>query len=1270
MTTIPTSVGPYTILELLGKGGMGMVYRGRHKKTGERAAIKTVILPKKRLLQNIRREIHALTTIRHPGIVHIIESGSHEGLPWYAMNVIQGVSLSEFHRIDFYSQETNIERHNGKGEIQQITVTDAPGQRRFLWWTKTEELLPSEFMKMTGSQKIGGLPHAPISRDIDSELLTYDAARETLSEEKLLSILTIIRRLCAPLAYIHGEGIIHRDLKPDNIMVQANGFPIIVDFGLLSQFGGRISREYLHVEGVSAGTLHYMSPEQIRGEFVDARADLYSLGCILYELLTGSPPFRRKDVSEEIFAHLHGHIPLPSERVSGIPPKLDEIVFRLLAKEPADRYGYASDVALVLESLGAENGLTDSDVRPQPYLYRSGFTSRNAQLSELKMHLEDLKEKRGHIALISGESGVGKTRLAMEFGRIAAHEDVTVFIGECIEDSSGPMESLRKPLRALVDHCMEKGEQETVRIFGQRGKILSRIEPLILSLPEQNNLPEPIELSPDLARLRLFRSLENTFRAVSENETVLFILDDIHWADDLTIQFLKFLLEGKTIVTAGYLIIGTYRSDEVRGELKSLLDDELISPIQLNRLNEEGVADMLRNMLSLQDPVPRFSKFLFRNSEGNPFFVAEYLRTAIVENILRRDSNGLWHIGSQQHTTLEELDFERLTLPYSLKDLLGRRLKDLDSTTRHILEMVSVIGHDIDIALLREMSTSSEHELLTSIRLFMKRQILEQDERGNVRFVHDKIRDVVKERIDRNNVMHLHRKAAEGIEKLYPENLDSYNATLGYHWEIAGEIEAAKKCYLAAARSASSVYALDKADSLYQDYFTLVKKPSLESITARNDWALNILKVSGRLKEAFQEHHTALKEAQLTGEKVAEAATYKYIGIMHHILGQSEESQRAFEGSLHLYEQMGNLKGQALCLSDMGGLYKSRGEYDKARACYDRSLEFIRKADDKHNEGNIISNLASLFSIQGKIQEATTLFSEVLDIAHEFADIKMEGIVCGNLGICYIELGRLEKAKEMLDIALQISQETGNVSAEAHVLGSIAILYEHIGEINEAVCVLQQSLKIFKELGHKKFAAINLGNLGRIFQNQGKSDLAIITLEEALSIHQSINNRSGECHMLYYIGDHHDSTGNYDKARNYYNKSLSVALTIENTLYQGIVSLALARLDRTQKADFTKAEERLVFSEKKFSELGRKFDLVYLYCEKGFLALAKAENARPFLQKARDLADETDSIMIKNIDELQKCIELFEEGELDLLYRGERIQSLPPKIQQELRGNS
>src|SRR5262249_35092516 len=143
----------------------------------------------------------------------------------------------------------------------------------------------------------------------------------------------------------------------------------------------------------------------------DARADLYALGCILYEVICGRPPFLSDGTGAIFDLHLNAAPPPPSHFTDRVPAALDHLVLRMLEKRPPDRLGYADDVAAALAEHGA-GGWTDSDAPPaRPYLYRAAFAGRGDVFDELVSALDDARAGAGGCALIGGESGVGKTRL-------------------------------------------------------------------------------------------------------------------------------------------------------------------------------------------------------------------------------------------------------------------------------------------------------------------------------------------------------------------------------------------------------------------------------------------------------------------------------------------------------------------------------------------------------------------------------------------------------------------------------------------------------------------------------------------------------------------------------------------------------------------------------------------------------------------------------------------------------------------------------------------
>jgi tetratricopeptide (TPR) repeat protein len=1031
MQDLPRTIGPYKILGALGRGGMGVVYRGEHGGSGQAAAVKTVRAPSEELLSSIRREIHTLARATHPGIVRILDEGVEDALPWYAMELIQGVPLRRW-----------ASRTAAKSTATLEAAEDLS------WWTRSLEAAGA------GPASLEARPTAPLHE-----------------------VLTLVRRLCAPLGFLHGEGMVHRDLKPENVLVRPDGWPVLVDFGLAAQFGGPVSREALEVSGRIAGTALYMAPEQARGELVDARADLYALGCILYELLTGRPPFVGRSTAQVLRQQLEAPPVPPSRLAEGLPEELDGLVLRLLAKQPRQRPGHADDVAAALARLGAEDGLATMGPQPRPYLYRPGLAGRDAALQQLDAALERLDEGRGGLLLIGGESGVGKTRLLLELSLRAERRDVRVLAGQSTERGGHPLEPLRRPLQRVADRCRERGPEAVEQLLGRHAKLLAQYEPALATLPGLEAVPLPPELSADAARLRLFGALMQTFGALAEEAPLLLLLDDLQWVDDLTAGFLEYLLRagGEAWQVPRVLVVGTYRTEEIEvtraSLLHGLLDAPQVARIGLGRLGEAEVGAIAGDMLALEAAAPRdLSGYLARRSEGNPFFVAEYLRAAVAAGLLWRDAQGRWQVAEPAETRATARDYDALPLPHSLQELVGRRLQDLSEAARGLLDAAAVLGRETGLGLLGRILSDPEPQLFDASAELLRRQVLEEAGPGDLRFVHDTIRKVAYERIGPAQRSSLHRSAAEALEAL-PDQ-EARLAELAHHWEQAGELLLARERALAAARRARRCFAYGEAERLYRTHLRLTPRPTPESIQARNELGWDVLSVQGRGRDALPELLLALEEARGLGDRPSTAVSLSSLGKLYWTIGRNEEATAAFERALELARELGDRQLEGNVLDSLGVLHTHRGQVKKARQLFEQALDIARAQGDRQLEAQTLANLAVVDCYEGRLSEARALSQQGLSIVQAIGDRIWEGYTLDNLGVIDFRAGQLEPAHVQFEQAVAIARQVGDRRLEGIGVGHLAMVRVEQGSLASALELFNQALAIICEVGDRRFEGV------------------------------------------------------------------------------------------------------------------------------------------------------------------------------------------------------
>ncbi len=336
-------LGPYEVVELLGAGGMGEVYRARDRRLGRDVAVK--VLPSEFArdavrLRRFEQEARAVAALNHPHILTVYDIGAQDGTPYVVTELLEGETLRE------------------------VLDRRSPTQRQ---------------------------------------------------------VLAFAVQAAQGLAAAHQKGIVHRDLKPENLFLTTDGRVKILDFGLarvtstVSAASTDTTQEDLTRPGMVLGTVAYMSPEQVKALPVDSRSDLFSLGVVLYELLSRKHPFRRETATATLAAILHDTPPAPSSMDAGIPPALDRVVKRCLEKNPEERILTAHELALALEAvLQAPAGaawLTEVEER-SPYPGLQSFTEKDAGVffgreADVEALWQRL-EHRGLLAVI-GPSGAGKT---------------------------------------------------------------------------------------------------------------------------------------------------------------------------------------------------------------------------------------------------------------------------------------------------------------------------------------------------------------------------------------------------------------------------------------------------------------------------------------------------------------------------------------------------------------------------------------------------------------------------------------------------------------------------------------------------------------------------------------------------------------------------------------------------------------------------------------------------------------------------------------------
>jgi predicted ATPase/predicted Ser/Thr protein kinase len=519
---------------------------------------------------------------------------------------------------------------------------------------------------------------------IEGQTLQALASRRPTIEE----VARWIGQATRALAAAHAAGVVHRDIKPENIMVRADGYVKVLDFGLVRLLptlarpipgAGRDTDP-----GAVLGTAAYMSPEQARGEPADSAADVFSLGIVLYQLVTAQHPFEAESALGMMYAIATQPVVSPSRLAPTIPASLEGLTLAMLHKDPRLR-PTAAEVEAILEAIA-----TRGPARAAPAGPGRPIVHREPELAALRAALAAAETGRGSIVCVTGEPGIGKTTLVEAFldELVSPEHTCLVARGRCSERLAGT-EAYLPVLDALAD--LQRGAAS-----GTVARLLKVVAPTWhTQIAPSAAVPQvPPHAGSQQAMLREFGAL---LEEMARLGPVVLFLDDVHWADLSTVDLLAHL--GRHCQGLRVLIVVTYRPTEmllgphpfhaVRLELQG---KGVCTELSLGFLDRQDVDRYLALAFPGHAFGPDLADLVFSRTEGSPLFMVDLLRYLGDQGVIAEQA-GRWSLAR----ALPEL---RRELPQSIRSMIERKLLQLDEAQRHLLLAASVQGHEFDSAVL------------------------------------------------------------------------------------------------------------------------------------------------------------------------------------------------------------------------------------------------------------------------------------------------------------------------------------------------------------------------------------------------------------------------------------------------------------------------------------------------------------------------------------------------------------------------------------------
>lgn len=1035
----------YLLHEQLGAGGMGAVYRATHRLTGRVVALKRVLTTSgdvaasgvsatvgQQSSQNsmdlrlsLAEEFQILASLHHPHIVSVLDYGFDEKRdPYFTMELLR-------------SPKSIIE------------------------WGKEQ----------------------PIA--VKAELLV---------------------QLLRALSYLHHRGILHRDIKPSNVLVE-NGQVKLLDFGIADAVG---STNRL------AGTLEYMAPELFLGQPPGPSSDLYSVGVLAFELITNRFPndvnSRTRfldgvlgdsadqtlppDVAEMVAARGFDASPTQefkdtqllestlSELEQGAGP-ITDIITRLLARAPDERYQQAVDVIHDLsEALGQPLPEETKETR-ESFLQAAAFVGRERELGQLMSALNQAQLGTGGIVMVSGESGVGKSRLINELRTRALIRSAKVIRVQSQIERGNSYELWSKVLREL---CL------FTELSAQELGILKDIAPDLESLLQRKGELPPT-LPPQAAQMRLRRTIEEMFRR--QAKLLLVLLEDLQWEEVESLELLGSLL--KVVARSPVLIVGNYREDEASKELRKL---PAAQTIRLERLEETQVGALCASMLGEAGRNPELVHYLQRQTEGNVFFLVEVVRA------LAESAGQLKRISA--HNLPEQL------LTGGIERLVERRMERVPASERAVLELAAICGRKLDEPVLRR--ASGREDLTSWLNLCANSAILEAHA-GVWQFVHDKTREWLMLHMGAEAKQQAHLRVAESLTAIYPDDA-AHDAALAYHWFHAEVFEKAYKYYLKAGQAASRLFVVtearahfsaalaalarlpDTAEFRRQRVDILLLWLSVSLYSARPDHIIAQMKLAETLMDLLHEEMSQPRQDQQRRAKV-----HFYKGRGYYISGNLSMAVPEYEKARTLAVELGDQSLAALSSGVIGHAMVSQGHMDRAQQCLEEAMKFFGPLGSGVDWGRMMAFLGISMIAQGEIKKGLEKIFRVLNAAKDPTSTMLSHTY---IILAYIFMQDWENVQEHSKKALLLGEQNGDETTRCLSFWVLAWAQSWLGSNEEAAKNLARAHELFEArrnvLNYDWFLSAN----SDIYMNDGKIAEAIADCQKAIEVSKSIGGIVGQ----------------------------------------------------------------------------------------------------------------------------------------------------------------
>lgn len=889
--------------------------------------------------------------------------------------------------------------------------------------------------------------------------------------------------------------------------------------------------------------------------------------------------------------------------------------------------------------------------KPEPKRGIAGLNSpmvgRDRELASLCEDVRTLARGRGGATFVIGEAGLGKSRLLAELKASMAGQGMNVKLleGRCL--SYGQNVPYWPVLQAL-EGALGVSDQDTPEMVME--KIVGKCRELmpdewmeaapylghLFSLRLSEEMAEKVvHLDPKALKARTHLGLKKFLISLAEKAPLLLVVDDYHWADEATAEFLQDLFAPPAGAIRMLALTrperdagGVQARERFRGRLGFNYKEIVLAP-----LDQESGTSLAFNLLNVPGIGQGFKDMLLAKSGGNPFYLEEIIRSLIDSGVLAY-RHGVWRLTEEVSS---------LNVPDTVQMVIAARLDRLERELRDILQTASVLGRSFHVRLLEALSGLDDMMLTLYLATLEEFDFIAETKKGpepEYSFRHPLSQEVAYQALLKKRRRELHRLAGQAIERTYASRLEDFAEILAHHYANSDDEAKAIEWLGRAGRKARERYANQEAIAFFQKLAEILKwlpereaelcqacseLGELNALIADLEEAISwfkrmeqhagedkilrararrmqaeVLQKQGRFEEALD--ILGASEKDLAARHPRELQEQAEIHILRcwilRIKGETEEAGRQGEAALKILEfdltasskdqQKGLAKTKVQLLNNLGGVYFTQGDFDRAIRLFETCAAICTEHDLKQAQEAALCNLGIMHYSKGDLAKALDYYRSFLELSRRIGDKKGLGAAYGNMAIVYNDLGNYDQALDLHQKALEIDQEVGDRTAVAQNFGNMGLVYKARGDYEKAIELFTSYRDTAREIGNKQGVAIAGLNIANVRQLEGKRDQVEAILREIEPLFSEIGDKASLCELYTAWADlKGEEGGTLDEAFRLAAKARELAEDIGSESRLGHVEWSFANL-RAAEGDFKASEEHFRKAMGVFEKSGHK----------------------------------------------------------------------------------